>query len=40
MLSVQAVVRATNWLIVDELDYDVSNEILRFKRLVLGMNSY
>ena len=36
---VEAAVRATNRLIVDELDYDMSDELSRFESLARGLNS-
>jgi len=38
--SVEAVARAANRLILDELDYDILDEISRFKSLARGLNSY
>ena len=37
--SVQVVVHATNQLIIDELDYDMTHEISKFESLVRGLNS-
>jgi len=38
--SVEAVACATNRLIIDELDYDMSDEVSRFESLARGLNSY
>ena len=37
--SVEAATRATNQLIIDELDYDMSDELSRFESLARGLNS-
>jgi len=37
--SVEAIAHATNRLIIDELDYDMSDELLRFESLARGLNS-
>jgi len=36
--SVEAPTRVTNRLIIDELDYDMSDEVLRFESLARGLN--
>jgi len=37
---VEAAAHATNQLIIDELDYDMSDDVSRFKSLARGLNSY
>jgi len=37
--SVEAAARSTNLLIIDELDYDMSDEVSRFESLAIGLNS-
>ena len=36
---VEATTHATNWLIIDELDYDMSDKVLRFESLAKELNS-
>ena len=38
--SIEVAVHATNWLIIDELDYDTNLTTSRFESLVRGLNSY
>jgi len=38
--SMEAATRATNQLIIDELDYDMPDEVSKFESLVRGLNSY